>query len=66
MYMLYHPLGGYAGYGIGNDTLYDTVLSFNIASSEWEKVNSISHGRYGHAVSTVPKEEVLQFCQSGL
>ena len=44
-------------------TELDSILSFNISSSEWVRIGNIAPGRHGHAVSAVTEEEVLQFCQ---
>ena len=57
-----HFLGG-IGYDPVFEVYYDTILSFNTSSHEWNTIGNITHSRYEHAVSTVPEEDVLKYCQ---
>ena len=52
-------LGGY-----NNGTVLDYILSFNITSSEWNQIGSLTRGRDSLAASAVPEDEVLGFCET--
>ena len=57
-----HFLGGYGSDSMW-EVMYDTILSFDTSSYEWNTIGNITHKRYGHAVSTVQEEDVLKYCQ---
>ena len=40
-----------------------SVFSFNIISNQWEHIGDMIQGRYSHAMSVVPVEDVADYCQ---
>ena len=51
------------GYGSASKIVYNNILRFNTSTLEWKGIGAMTYGRYGHAVSTVPLQDVSKFCE---
>ena len=53
---MYQLLGGYDG------SVYNSVLEYNLNTTEWVQVGEMKTGRDWHGISTVPANKILDSC----